>query len=120
MKIDIKPNSCNYDELKFYLVNEFPKIRFWELPKKRLLAEKNRFTGCYIVATKKRIFTIGAFPNMKTNILAIFLTIIGGIIVPIGLYLLVFYGAQNKLKNQIGETIAKKYSKFHLINKTER
>jgi hypothetical protein len=119
MKIDIKPDSYSYDELKFYLVNEFPKVRFWELPKKRLLAEKNRFTGCYIVATKKKIFTIGAFPNKKTNIIAIFLTLIGGIIVPLGLYLLIFYKSQNKLQNQVGETIAKKYSRFHLINKTE-
>lgn len=119
MKITIKPGTINYENLKFYLVNEFPKVRFWELPNKRLLAEKNRFAGSYIFMRKKKIHIIGGFPNNKTNLLALLLVILGGFIIPLLLYFLIFFQGQRKLKNQIGETIAKKYSKFHLINKTE-
>ncbi len=119
MKIRIKPNSLDYDNLKYYLVNEFPKIRFWELSGKRLIAEKNKLSACYIIPRKKAIYTIGGFPNMNTNFIAALLIVIGGFIIPLGLYFVLFFRSHTRLQRQLGETIAKKYARYHLINKTE-
>ncbi|MBN2892066.1 MAG: hypothetical protein JXL97_09380 [Bacteroidales bacterium] len=119
MKVKIKSDSFSFENLKFYLVNEYPKIRFWELPKNKLLAEKNKFVGCYVISSKKNIRLVGGFPSDKTNFIAFLILFLGGIIIPLGLYFLIFYKAQKKLETQIGETIGKKFAKYHLVNKTE-
>ncbi|MBN2662837.1 MAG: hypothetical protein JXR68_04235 [Bacteroidales bacterium] len=118
MNIKIKPNTLNFENLKYYLVNEFPNVRFWELPKNKLLAEKNKIVGCYLIPSKKKIRVIGGFTNIRTNVVAIIITVLGGFILPIAIYYLLFYKHHNNFEKIIGETIAKKYSKYHLINKT--
>jgi len=118
MKIKIKGDSLDIENFKFYLVNEFPNVRFWELPNNRLLAEKNKITGCYIIPQGKKIRLISGFPNIQTNIAAIVITVIGGFIIPISLYYLLFHKAHKRFELHIGEAIAKKYAKYHLINKT--
>lgn len=118
MNIKIKPNTLDFENLKYYLVNEFPNVRFWELPKNKLLAEKNKLVGAYIIPAKKKIRIIGGFSNMKTNIGALILLVIGGFIIPLSLYYIFFYKHHKNFETLIGETIAKKYSKYHLINKT--
>lgn len=119
VKVKIKSGSLNFESLKFYLVNEFPKVRFWELPNKRLLAEKSNFSSCYIYLGRKNVHLLGGFSTMKANIIAALLIVLGGFFVPLTLYFTIFYPGQRRFRNQIGETIAKKYAKFHLINKTE-
>ncbi len=119
MKIHINPEAVDFENLKHHLVNEFPRIRFWELPNNFILAEKNNLVGCYIVKKKKSIRIISGFPCMRANIIAIIIVVLGGFIVPLALYFTIFHPKQSKLKRQLGETIAQKYSKFQLLNKTE-
>lgn len=118
MKIKINLDNFNFDNFKYYLVNEFPRVRFWEISNNRLLAEKNKFTGCFIFTNRKNITVISGFPNVQTNIIAVILTILGGFIIPIALYLIILKKHHKSFEQQIGEVIAKKYSKFMLINKT--
>lgn len=118
MNIKIKPNTLDFENLKYYLVNEFPNVRFWELSKTKLLAEKNKIVGCYLIPSKKKIRVIGGFSNVKTNIFAIIITVLGGVLIPLSIYYLIFYKYHHNFETVIGETIAKKYSKYHLINKT--
>ncbi len=118
MKIHTKQKSIDFEQLKYYLVNEFPNVRFWEIGKTKLLAEKNTIIGCYILSKKKKIRVIAGFSNMQTNIIAGILTVFGGFIIPIGLYYLLFYKKHKKFETEIGEVLAKKYSKYYLVNKT--
>lgn len=118
MKIKIKPESLNFENLKYFLVNEFPNVRFWELPNSKLLAEKNKIIGCYVLPGKRKIRVLGGFPNMQTNFFAILIILLGGIIIPLSLYYLIFFKHHKHFETQIGEAVAKKYSKYHLINKT--
>jgi hypothetical protein len=118
MKIKIDKDSLDFNDLKYYLVNEFPRVRFWELAENKLLAEKNKLTACYITAKSRYISVIGGFANRNMNILYFVFTIIGGIVIPLGLYYLMFYKKHKLFEQQIGESIARKFSKFHLINKT--
>jgi hypothetical protein len=118
MKIKIHSENFDFDNLKYYLVNEFPKVRFWEVGENKLLAEKNKITGCYILAGKRNIHIISGFPSIQTNIIALILTVLGGFIVPIALYYIFLQKRHKTFENQIGETIAKKFSKYNLLNKT--
>ncbi len=117
MKIKINSNNFDFDNLKYYLVNEFPRIRFWEISHNKLLAEKNKVTGCYIFTNKRSIRIISGFPSLQTNIVAIILTVLGGFFIPIALYYVFLQRRHKSFEQQIGKVIAKKYSKFRLVNK---
>jgi len=109
MKISIKKDS-NFDEIKYFLVNEFPRVRFWEISENILLAEKNKLVGCYIISSSKSIRIISGFPNIKTNIVAIILVVLGGFIIPIALYFLFLQKSHKLFEKRIGKVVANKYS----------
>jgi len=118
MKIKISDKDFDYDAFKYFIVNEFPRVRFWEISKNIILAEKNPFVGAYIIIKKKNIRIFGAFPGIKRNLLAMFIILIGGIIVPLAIYFLLFNSKQISFSTAVSETIAKKYSSIKLLNKT--
>jgi hypothetical protein len=117
MRVNIKPNSIDFDTLKYYLVNEFPKTRIWELSDKKLLAQKNFYTGCYIIPGRRNVWVFGGFPEMKVNIIAIIIFFIGGFLIPTGLYLLLFFKSHKNLEKAVGEAISKKFAKYYIIKK---
>ena len=118
MKIRISADNFKYRDLKYFIVNEYPRVRFWEVNKHILLAEKNSFTAAYIIIGKKSITVIGAFPKLKNNLLALIIIALGGVIIPIALYFLMFRRAHKRFATSIAETIAKKFSVVPLLNKT--
>ncbi len=118
MKIRIDKDAFTFDDLKYYLVNEFPRVRFWELSENKLLAEKSKFTASFITVHSNYVRVWGGFSSRNLNILAIIFIFMGGIIIPLTLYYLLFYKNHKNFEQQIGESIAKKFSKFHLINRT--
>lgn len=105
MKIHIKKENFDFEELKYHLANSFPKYKFWELPKNQILIEKNKVVGCYIIPSKNKMQLICGFSDIRINLLAVILTILGGIIVPIILYYLIFYGMHKKFELKITEEI---------------
>lgn len=118
MKIKISEKDFDYDNFKYYIVNEYPRVRFWEISKNIILAEKNTFVGSYIIKRKKSIRIFGAFPGTKRNLLAILIILMGGILIPLTIYFIFFRQKQLKFGTSMAETIAKKYSSIKLLNKT--
>ncbi len=118
MKIRISAKDFKYRDLKYYIVNEYPRVRFWEVNNHILLAEKNPFTAAYIFIGKKSITVIGAFPKLKNNLLALIVMALGGVVIPLAIYFLLFRRAHKRFATSIAETIAKKFSVVPLLNKT--
>lgn len=102
----------NFDGLKQHLANAFPKYNFWQLPKNQILIEKNKIVGCYLIPNKNKIQIICSFSDVRVNIAALLFTIIGGIIVPLTIYYLVFYRLHKKFETKISKEIFNFMSKF--------
>ncbi len=110
MKIKIKPNSVGFEHLKEVLVNRFPEYTFWELPHNRILAQKNKFVGCYISLHKRSIIVIGTFPSIRKTLLALIITILGGIILPLIIYYIFLYDEFKNIEQHIGDFIKSYYN----------
>lgn len=104
MKVPL-PQNFDFEGLKHHLANAFPNYNFWELPKNQILIEKNKIVGCYLIPHKNKLQIICGFSDIRVNIASLFFTIIGGIIIPIILYYLVFYKFHKRFERRILQEI---------------
>ena len=110
MKIPIKPDSVNFDELKSKLETKFPDYKFKVRSKNFLVAAKSGTIGSNILLRKDKIIVVGNFPSMGLQMgftLSVFLL---GVIIPLIIYFAAFHGKFKALEKEIGGYLLTEHS----------
>jgi hypothetical protein len=66
-----------------------------------IVIARNKSIGCKLILTKKRLLIAGTFPTKGRMILAILILILGGIIIPMGIYLIAFKGKFEAMEKEV-------------------
>ena len=110
MKIDIAPESVNFDEMKSKLELKFPDYKFKVRNKNFLVAAKNSTTGTNILLRKRKILVVGNFPTMAGQMLFTLSVLLLGVIIPLIIYFAAFHGKMKKLEKEIGAYVQEEYA----------
>ncbi len=110
MKINIKENSINPEELKQALSTHFEgKYKFTNRGPKVIVARESKSSGANIVLRKRSIVVGGAFPTMGGQMIFVFSMLLLGVIIPMIVYFAAFHKNLKSVENDIGEFIKEKY-----------
>lgn len=110
MKITIKPESVNFDELKSKLEIKFPAYKFSIRTKNFLVCAKTGTIGANILLKKDKIVVVGNFPSMGLQMLFTLSVVLLGFVIPIIIYFAAFHGKFKTLEKEIAEYLQKEYS----------
>jgi len=102
MKIPIKPDSVNFDELKSKLETQFPDYKFKVRSKNFLVAAKSGTIGSNILLRKDKIIVVGNFPSMGLQMVFTLSIFLLGVIIPLIIYFAAFHGKFKTLEKEIG------------------
>ncbi|MBU1718165.1 MAG: hypothetical protein KKA07_03735 [Bacteroidetes bacterium] len=96
-------------DLQDKLVAKFPQYQFNFRTKKLLIAKKNSTTGVNILIRRSAVVANASFPSMGANMLFT-LSIVGlGVLIPLILWLAIFYKGQKAMEKEIGGFIMETY-----------
>ena len=115
MKVPVKPDSVNFDELKSKLETKFPAYKFSVRSNKLLsfnflVCAKTRIIGANIRLQKDNIIVVADFPSQGKRMLFTLSFVLLGIIIPGIIYFAAFHGKFKALEKEIAEYLQQEYA----------
>ncbi len=109
MKILIKENSVNIENLKSKLIETFPNYKFYDYRKNMFIASKSKTIGSNIILKKNRILVVGNFPTIANKLFFAFSIVLLGILIPLVVYLIFFHSKFSYFEKELGAIIQKEF-----------
>ncbi len=109
MKIDITPESTNYQELEEKLKLKFPEYTFAMRNKQFLVAKKSNTIGTNIILRKKKLLVVGSFPTVGGTMIFALCIVLLGVLIPLIIYFAAFYSKMKVMEKEIGAYLQEIY-----------
>ncbi len=109
MKVNIKPDSVQFEELKSKLETNFPNYKFKVRTKNFLIGAKTGTIGAAILLKKDRIIVNGNFPSIGGQMLFMLCVVLLGFLIPIIIYFIAFHGKFKAFEKEICDYLATQY-----------
>ncbi|PKP21669.1 MAG: hypothetical protein CVU05_06240 [Bacteroidetes bacterium HGW-Bacteroidetes-21] len=116
MKIQIQPDSINWEEVKVKLETKFPEYKVKTRTKGFLIVAKSGTIGTNVLVRKKAIQVAGNFPTMGGSMIFVLSILLLGVLIPIIIYFAAFHSKMKKLETEVGEYLKQEYAAV-VINK---
>lgn len=75
-----------------------------------IVITKNKSIGCKLILTKKRLMISGTFPRHSRLLIALLILILGGIVIPMGGYIINFKGKFKAIEDEVEAYIQSEFS----------
>jgi hypothetical protein len=102
VKIKIKPNTVNIEEVQDKLNMHFPDYNVVKKNKRALVVKKNKIAGCDVILRKKSIYVLRNFPSLGSKFLFGLSIFLLGVIIPIVVYYIAFHRQQKHMEETVG------------------
>lgn len=109
--LKIKPDTIKIDGLAEKILKHFSsKYTVSDNHLNEITIANNKAIGCKIVLTKKRLVINGTFPSPNRLILAMVFLILGGIIIPMAIYIFAFKPKFDAIEKEVHDYIKSNFS----------
>ncbi|HLA55492.1 MAG TPA: hypothetical protein VK623_05305 [Flavobacterium sp.] len=111
--LKIKPEAFQIDELATKVREHFGSRYNVTNNKHEIIianTTSNKSIGCKLVLTKKRLMIHGTFPTLGRLLLAVCILIVGGVIIPMLVYMVAFKGKFEAIEKEVEDYIKSEFS----------
>jgi hypothetical protein len=109
--IKIKPNTFTIDTLSETIRTHFvSKYSVTDNRVNEITIAKTETIGCKVVLTKKRLLVSGTFATPSKMIVALLILILGGIIIPMAIYMIVYKPKFEAIEKEVYDCIKAEFS----------
>jgi len=116
MKLNIRENTINLEELKKTLTNHYSDKYTVIMKGKYVVAvAKTKIIGANVIPTKNKIIITGGFPSLPIQLIFTLLFVALGVVIPLILYFLILHKKMKSIEVEVADFIQKKYSN-NIIN----
>lgn len=110
MKINIKPDSVNWEDVKEKLQAQFPAYIVKQRSKGFLIVAKSGSIGANVLVRKKNIMVAGNFPTLGGTIIFTLSIFFLGVLIPLIVYYAAFNSKMKALENEVGAWLKEAYA----------
>lgn len=104
--LKIKPDTFKIDGLTEKINLHFgSKYLVNDNHRNEITIAKNNTIGCKLILTKKRLIVNGTFPTLSSMVMAITILILGGIVIPMAVYLFAYKPKFAAIEKEVYEYI---------------
>lgn len=105
--LKVTAGSIFFDELSKNIRKEFGhKYIVTDNARNEIIVAKDSTIACKIILTKKRLMVQGTFPTSGKMMLAMGILLVGGIIIPMAVYVIVYKRKFEAMEKEVYEKIA--------------
>ncbi len=110
MKINIKPDSVKWEDVKEKLQAQFPAYTVKQRSKGFLIVAKSGSIGANVLVRKKNIMVAGNFPTMAGSMVFMLSIVFLGVLLPLIVYFAAFHSKMKALENEVGAWLKEAYA----------
>lgn len=93
------------EQLQQFLSQALPQYTTTLRGKNMAVVAKSATVGANVVARKNAIVVVASFPNMGAQMGFVFAVLFLGVLIPLLIYFIAWYGAQRRVEKEVGETL---------------
>jgi hypothetical protein len=104
MKVPIQA-PVTAEQLRQILSQALPQYTYTLRTKNLLVVQKSAGVGANVVPGKKKINVVGTFPNMGAMMLFVLCVVFLGVLLPLLVYFIGWYGRQRAVEKEVGAAL---------------
>jgi hypothetical protein len=93
------------EQLQQQLAYALPQYKYTLRTKKILVVEKSAAVGANVVVAKNKVNIVATFPNMGAMMAFTLCVVFLGVLLPLLVYFIAFYGRQKAVEQEVGRAL---------------